>query len=73
MESKKQLMLIEVISSGFEARNHANYAEIKVNDVRIHVEPNSNLHFRGLHIVIIDPSNGKIVFAKVFDTYASSD
>ena len=28
---------------------------------------------RGLHIVVINPANGKTRFTRVFDTYKSSD
>ena len=34
---------------------------------------NTKNHFRGLHVVLVNPLNGKIVFSKVFDTYTSSD
>ena len=34
---------------------------------------NENGHYRGLHIVAIDPSTAKPLFAKVFDTYKSSE
>ena len=36
------------------------------------VLPNESGHDRGLHVVIINNSNGKIEFAKVFDTFKSS-
>ena len=31
---------------------------------------NENGHFRGLHVVVIDPSDGSIDSAEVFDTYS---
>ena len=37
------------------------------------MEKNDNDHYRGLHIVILNPSKGTIEFAMVFDTYESSD
>lgn len=48
-------------------------AKITVNGETVVVEQNENDHFRGLHIVIINPKNGKIELASVFDTYESSD
>ena len=33
---------------------------------------NEGHHFRGLHLVVINPENAKITFARVFDTYKSS-
>ena len=35
--------------------------------------PNENNSYRGLHIVIINPLNGKVVHAKAFDTHDRSD
>lgn len=37
------------------------------------MEKNVHGHFRGLHIVLINPKNGKVELAKIFDTYKSSD
>ena len=34
---------------------------------------NDHGHFRGLHMVVINPTNGKIETAKVFDTYITSE
>ena len=34
---------------------------------------NENGHYRGLHIAIINPNNGRIHQARVFDTYKTSD
>lgn len=33
---------------------------------------NESTHMRGLHIVIINPIDGKVVFAQAFDTCKSS-
>ena len=33
------------------------------------VMKNESGHFRGLHIVVINPDDGKVFFAKCFDTY----
>lgn len=34
---------------------------------------NENDHHRGFHIVVLDPTDGEIIAAKVFDTYSSSE
>ena len=45
-----------------------------VNTTYISVDPNENGHFRGLHIVIVNPMNPKdIILSAVFDTYKSSE
>ena len=63
-------MVISVVSAGYSG---GNKAVIKLNDVPIFVEANDSNHYRGLHIVVINPIHGKILIAKVFDTHASSD
>lgn len=61
---------ITVQSAGYYA---GDFAKILVNDELVIMEPNENNHFRGLHIVIINPENGNIEFAEVFDTHETSD
>ena len=39
----------------------------------IECNKNENGHFRGLHVVIIDPKTGELKLAEVFDTYKSSE
>ena len=34
---------------------------------------NQSGHYRGLHIVVIDPIDGTVKLAKVFDTFESSE
>ena len=63
-------MVIQARSSGFEG---ANLAKISINNIPIKVEENESSHYRGLHIVIINPSNGKVSAARVFDTYKTSE
>ena len=48
-------------------------AKITLNDIRVDMETNESNHLRGLHLVIVDPVDGSIKSAKVFDTYASSE
>ena len=63
-------MKIEVTSAGFEA---GNYAKITVNDEQIQVTANpGDNHSRGLHLVVINQADEKIVIAQVFDTYKTS-
>ena len=62
-------LVVKVESAGFES---GNYARISLNDVPVEMNLNENNHSRGLHIVTIHPSSGKVKFAQVFDTYESS-
>ena len=63
------MLIVKVESAGFDA---GNFAKISINDKAIDCEPNEYQHFRGLHIVVIHPTNGEVKFAKVFDTYQES-
>ena len=44
-----------------------------MNGYQVELEKNQNNHYRGLHIVVINPSNGIVDFARVFDTYQTSE
>ena len=63
-------MVIQVISAGFEA---GNFAKITINDTPVLIEKNESNNHRGLHIIIINNTNGTIELAKCIDTYTSSD
>ena len=63
-------MVIQARSSGFEG---SNLAKITINNIPIRVERNENDHYRGLHIVVINPKNGKVEAGRVFDTYKTSE
>ncbi len=52
--------MVQALSAGFDG---GNYAKIIINDVIINVGKNSNGHYRGLHMVVINPKNGKIEIA----------
>lgn len=65
----KELYVVEAMSAGKDA---GDFAKIIINDEIVEMERNENYHFRGLHIVVLNPYNGEIVFKKVFDTYTTS-
>ena len=67
--SQQKTYIIQASSAGFEG---GNYAKISINNIPVRLEQNKSLNMRGLHLVIINPSNGNIEFSKVFDTYSSS-
>ena len=63
--------IVQVISAGHKA---GNYAKIMINSLPIlSMKKNENGHLRGFHIVTINPVNGKVKDARVFDTYRSSE
>ena len=68
-ENSEGTFIVKVSSGGYHA---GNKAKITINNVPVTVEHNKNRHFRGMHIVIIDPKKIKVIFSKVFDTYYHS-
>ena len=71
VKQPERLTLVIQVSSG--AHESGNFARITINDVPVEVEMNEHNHDRGLHIVLINSSNGQVQLAKVFDTYRTSD
>ena len=69
LSENSNLILVQAQSAGFDGEN---FAQIFVNNVAVATGNNENNHQRGLHIAVINPMNGKVVRAKVFDTYQSS-
>lgn len=65
----RQSFIVSVSSAGYHA---GNFARIYINDVPIYFERNESNHFRGLHICVINPLDGSIQRAEIFDTYKSS-
>ena len=61
--------MIQASSAGFNA---GDSAEIIVNDVKVEFQPNEQNHYRGLHVAQLDPTNGKVIMARVFDTHSTS-
>ena len=53
-------------SAGFD---NGNFAKITINGEQVKLDPNEHGHNRGLHIVVVNPEDGKIELAQVFDTY----
>lgn len=37
----------------------------------VKIKKNENGHYRGLHLVVINPHNGKVELAEAFDTHKS--
>ena len=61
-----KMILISVSSAGYMG---GNFAKVTINGVPIWFDRNEHDHFRGLHLVVINPANGQVVLAKVFDTF----
>lgn len=66
---EKEVYIIQAASGGYSA---GNFAKITINNKQVQPEKNSQGHHRGLHIVLIDQQDYRVVLAKVFDTYRSS-
>ena len=66
----KGILVITATSAGYDAGNET---KITINEEIVKLEPNSNGHFRGLHVIVVNPNDGNIEYAQVFDTYKSSD
>ena len=63
------MITIKATSSGF---NGLDLAKVSINGTPVSIEANESGHHRGLNIVVVDPSNGKILVAKAFDTFKTS-
>ena len=64
------VLVVKVTSAGFTG---GNFAEILINNLYVRMEKNVNGHERGLHLVVLNPTNGNIELAQIFDTYKSSE
>ena len=69
-DATKKMFVIQAQSAGHDC---GNYAKITINDELIKFQKNGKGHDRGVHIVIINPSSGKVQYAVVFDTYEGSE
>lgn len=65
----RNMVVLTVKSAGFHA---GNQAKIKIDKHTIVMDNATDSGGRGLQIAIINGKNGKIEFARVFDTYKSS-
>ena len=55
------------------AGQEGKLAKISIDGQVVELNKNENGHYRGLHIVVINPSSGKAEFAQVFDTFETSE
>ena len=62
--------MFPALSAGFYG---GNKVKITVNDKEIFCDVNGSVDYRGLHVVVINPSDGHIISSLVFDTYISSN
>ena len=51
-------LVVQASSSGFDGKN---VATVTINDKPVEMEENESQHYRGLHIVVINPKDGAIV------------
>ena len=74
-EYEDLVMVVKVASGGYNA---GNFAKITINDVEVPLKmnekivPEDTIHDRGLHVVVINPHDGRLDSVNVFDTYATS-
>ena len=60
LADQNKILVVQVESSGFEGEN---LAKITLNGFQVVMNKNESNHYRGLHIVIINPDLGIIEFA----------
>ena len=66
----KSCIVITAASAGYEA---GKFAQITMDRKKVGLEDNEKGHYRGLHIVIINPETRSVEWAQVFDTYSTMD
>ena len=69
MKKGRKMIVVHVNSAGFDGLDKA---EIFVNDRPVKMGKNESGHYRGLHIVVLNPKTGNCEMAMAFDTYKSS-
>ena len=67
--SEEDLFIVSAHSAGYNA---GDFAQITINQKLITVERNENDHYRGLHVVLVNPQTGEVELAKAFDTYKAA-
>lgn len=60
LDDDQRAIVVKAESAGFEA---GNMARISIDDVEVKCLPNENGNDRGLHLVVINPHNGKVIMA----------
>lgn len=50
-------MVVHAKSAGYDG---GNFAKISINNVAVPIDKNETGHYRGLHIVLINPKNGYV-------------
>lgn len=63
------MLVIQVSSAGYMS---GNVARVTINSELVPVDLNEHSHDRGLHIIVVNPDNGKVEMATAFDTYKTS-
>lgn len=48
-------------------------ARITINKIAVRLEKNEHKHWRGIHVVIINPLDCRVERASIFDTYESNE
>ena len=66
---EEDFLIVNVSSAGFDG---GNFALVTLNGLQVDIDYNEDDHYRGLHIVVYNPFEGKIEAARVFDTYRTS-
>ena len=66
----KEIFIVSARSAGY---HDGNYATITINDTPANISVNEKKHQRGIHLVVINPENGKAVHSRCFDTYTDSE
>ena len=64
------MFVIQASSAGYIA---GDFAKISINGEQVYVEKNELGHYRGIHLVVLNPFTGKVELARVFDTFHSSE
>ena len=68
-KAKVAKFVVQAKSAGYDG---GNYAKIQINQNVITPDKNENCNYRGLHMVVLNPKDGKVLHANVFDTYKGS-
>ena len=58
-----------IISATSAAKDNGSTALITINGEAVEMSCNEGGHYRGLHVVLFNPFNGYVEWAKVYDTY----